>query len=165
MRLLGLDVGDVRIGVAVCDSLETAAFPVGVVRRVGSLKRDAAAVAALATEQEAEGVVVGLPLSLDGEAGPQAQKTQGFARALANLLPVPVVTWDESLSSVEADEILIAQGVSRAKRRERIDQTAAALILESYLAHRRATGAPRDSLVNYSEVPDTPEAGSKGALH
>ena len=148
MRLLGLDVGDVRIGVAVCDSLEIAAFPVGVVRRVGSLKRDVAAVAALATEQEAEGVVVGLPLSLNGEVGPQAQKTQGFAKALANVFPMPVVLWDESLSSVEAEELLIAQGVSRAKRRERIDQTAAALILESYLAHRRATNAPRDVLVS-----------------
>jgi len=147
MRLLGLDVGDVRIGIAVCDSLEIAAFPVGVVRRAGSLKRDVAAVAALAVEQEAEGIVVGLPLSLDGEIGPQAQKTQGFAKALANVLPMPVALWDESLSSVEAEEILIAQGVSRAKRRLRIDQTAAALILESYLAHRRATNAPRDSLL------------------
>jgi len=146
MRLLGLDVGDVRIGVAVCDSLEIAAFPVGLVRRVGSLKRDVAAVAALATEQEAEGIVIGLPLSLNGEVGPQAQKTQGFAKALANVLPMPVVLWDESLSSVEAEEILIAQGMSRAKRRGKIDQTAAALILESYLARRRATSAPRDAL-------------------
>ncbi len=147
MRLLGLDIGDVRIGVAVCDSLEIAAFPVGLVRRVGSLKRDVAVVAALAIEQEAEGIVVGLPLSLDGSIGPQAQKTQGFARTLANTLPVPIVFWDESLSSVEAEEILIAQGVSRAKRREKIDQTAAALILESYLQHRRMTNAPRDVLV------------------
>ncbi len=146
MRLLALDVGDVRIGVAVCDSLEIAAFPVGIVRRVGSLKRDIAAVGALATEQEAEGIVVGLPLSLNGDVGPQAQKTQGFARALANLLPIPIVLWDESLSSVEAEEILIAQGVSRAKRRLRIDQTAAAVILESYLAHRRLTQAPRESM-------------------
>ncbi len=146
MRLLGLDVGDVRIGVAVCDSLEIAAFPVGLVRRVGSLKRDVAAVAALAVEQEAEGIVMGLPLSLNGDVGPQAQKTQGFARALANILPMPVVLWDESLSSVEAEELLIAQGVSRAKRREKIDQTAAALILESYLVHRRATNAPLDAL-------------------
>ena len=147
MRLLGLDIGDVRIGVAVCDSLEIAAFPVGLVRRVGSLKRDVAAVAALAVEQEAEGIVVGLPLSLDGEIGPQAQKTQGFAKALANSLAVPIVFWDESLSSVEAEERLIAQGVSRAKRRDKIDQTAAAIILESYLAHRRMTNAPRDILV------------------
>ena len=146
MRLLGLDVGDVRIGIAVCDSLEIAAFPVGLIRRVGSLKRDVAAVAALAVEQEAEGIVVGLPLSLDGGIGPQAQKTQGFAKALSNTLAVPIVFWDESLSSVEAEEILIAQGVSRAKRRDKIDQTAAALILESYLQHRRATNAPRDML-------------------
>ena len=146
MRLLGLDVGDVRIGIAVCDSLEIAAFPVGVVRRVGSLKRDVAAVAAVVTEQEAEGIIVGLPLSLNGDVGSQAQKTQGFAKALSNVLPMPVVLWDESLSSVEAEELLIAQGVSRAKRREKIDQTAAALILESYLAHRRATNAPRDVL-------------------
>ena len=146
MRLLGLDVGDVKIGVAVCDSLEFAAFPVGLVRRVGSLKRDVAAIASLAAEQEAEGIVVGLPLSLNGEAGPQAQKTQGFAKALANVLPLPVILWDESLSSVEAEELLIAQGMSRAKRRDRIDQTAAALILESYLAHRRETNAPRDAI-------------------
>ena len=146
MRILGLDIGDVRIGVAVCDSLEIAAFPVGVVRRVGSLKRDVAAVAALAVEQEAEGVVIGLPLSLNGDVGPQAVKTQGFAKALANSLFVPIVFWDESLSSVEAEEILIAQGVSRAKRRGKIDQTAAALILESYLQHRRQTNASRDTL-------------------
>ena len=151
MRLLGLDIGDVRIGVAVCDSLEIAAFPVGVVRRVGSLKRDVAAVAALAVEQEAEGIVVGLPLSLNGDVGPQAVKTQGFAKALANSLPVPIVFWDESLSSVEAEEILIAQGVSRAKRRGKIDQTAAALIIESYLQHRRQTNAPRDTLASVKE--------------
>ena len=91
-------------------------------------------------------MVVGLPLSLDGEVGPQAQRVQGFARALERFVGVPVAFWDESLSSVEADALMIAQGVSRAKRRERIDQTAAALILESYLAHRRQTGAPRDAL-------------------
>ena len=152
MRLLALDVGDVRIGVAVCDSLEIAAFPVGVVKRVGSLKRDIAAVSALATEQEAEGIVVGLPLSLDGGVGPQAEKTQGFAKALAKLVLVPIVLWDESLSSVEAEEILIAQGVSRAKRRLRIDQTAAAVILESYLTHRRLTQAPRDTIPTHESL-------------
>ena len=105
-----------------------------------------AAVAVFVTEQEADAVVVGLPLSLDGAVGPQAEKVQGFARALANTVPVPVTFWDESLSSVEAEERLIALGVSRAKRRARIDQTAAALILESYLDHRRPTNAPRDAL-------------------
>ena len=146
MRLLALDVGDVRIGVAVCDALEIAAYPLATLTRAGSLRRDVAAVAAAAAEQEADAVLVGLPLSLDGGIGPQAQKTQGFARALANRVAVPVVLWDESLSSVEASERLIARGVSREKRRALIDQTAAALILEGYLEHRRRTQAPRDAL-------------------
>jgi putative Holliday junction resolvase len=146
MRFAALDIGDVRIGVAVCDVLETAAFPVGTLRRVGSLKRDVAATALLLAEQEADAVVVGLPLSLDGTAGPQAQKVQGFARALGRAIGIAVVFWDESLSSVEADELMVAHGVSRAKRRAQIDQMAAALILESYLAHRRRLGAPRDAL-------------------
>ena len=80
MRLLGLDVGDVKIGVAVCDSLEIAAFPVGLVRRAGSLKRDVAAVAALAAEQEAEGVVIGLPLSLDGEIGRRRKRRRDLPK-------------------------------------------------------------------------------------
>lgn len=146
MRILALDVGEVRVGVAVCDALETAAFPVGTLRRAGSLKRDVAATAALVAEQEADAVLVGLPLSLNGEVGPQAQRVQGFAKALGRAVPVPISFWDESLSSVEADELMIAQGVSRARRRANIDQMAAALILESYLAHRRRTGASRDTL-------------------
>jgi putative Holliday junction resolvase len=147
MRLLALDVGDVRIGVAVCDPLEFASYPLTTVTRVGSLKRDVCAIAGLVAEQEVDAVIVGLPLSLNGEVGPQAQKVQGFARALANSLAVPIAFWDESLSSVEAEERLIALGISREKRRTRIDQTAAAVILESYLDHRRRTGAPRDALV------------------
>jgi putative Holliday junction resolvase len=151
MRLLALDIGDVRIGLAVCDSLEIAAFPVGTIRRVGSLKKDVAAVAAIVAEQEADAVISGLPLSLDGEIGPQAEKVMGFARALERAIPVKVVFWDESLSSVEANEMMIAQGVSREKRRTMIDQMAAVVILESYLAHRRQSGAPRDALSRESE--------------
>lgn len=147
MRLAALDVGDKRIGVAVCDPLEIAAFPVGTLTRVGSLKRDATAVAALLAEQEADGVVVGLPLSLDGGVGPQAIKTQGFGRALAKIIALPVVYWDESLSSVEADEMMILLGMSREKRRAQIDSRAAAVILDSYLAHRRLVNAPRDVLL------------------
>ncbi len=146
MRFMALDVGDVRIGVAVSDTLEIGAYPLATLTRAGSLKRDVAAVAALAAEQEADALLVGLPLSLNGEVGPQAEKVQGFARALSKLIAVPVVFWDESLSSVEATERLIAQGVSREKRRARIDQTAAAVILESFLDHRRRTNAPRDAL-------------------
>ncbi|MDQ2686463.1 MAG: Holliday junction resolvase RuvX, partial [Armatimonadota bacterium] len=132
--------------IAVCDALETAAFPVGTLQRVGSLKRDVAATAAIVAEQEADAVLVGLPLSLDGEIGPQAQWVQGFGRALERAVAVPLIFWDESLSSVEADALMIAKGVSRAKRKAQIDQMAAALILDSYLAHRRDTGAPRDAV-------------------
>lgn len=150
MRILALDVGDVRIGVAVCDNLEIAAFPVGTLRRTGSLKRDVAAVADLAVEQEAEAILVGLPLSLDGEVGPQAQRVQGFARALGRATASPIALWDESLSSVEANAKMIAWGVSRAKRRAQIDQQAAVEILESFLQHRRDTNAPRDALLRMS---------------
>jgi putative Holliday junction resolvase len=147
MRFLALDIGDVRVGYALCDSLEIAAYPAGVFRRSGSLRADIEAVLSLASEHEAEAVLIGLPLSLDGEAGPQAVKTQGFARRLANKAAVPVVLWDESLTSVEADEMMRAHGLSHARRRAKIDQQAAALILESYLAHRRRIGAPGDAIV------------------
>lgn len=136
-----------RIGVAVCDTLEIAAFPVGTLKRTGSLKRDVASVADLAAEQEAEAVLVGLPLSLDGEVGPQAQQVQGFARALGRATTAPIALWDESLSSVEANAKMIARGLSRAKRRAQIDQQAAVEILNSFLQHRRDTNAPRDTLL------------------
>ena len=147
MRFVALDIGDVRIGVAVCDVLETAAFPAGTIRRENSLKRDVASTANIIVEQEADAVVAGLPLSLDGAAGPQAEKVLGFIRALRRAVSMPVVTWDESLSSVDANDLMIAHGVSRQKRREMIDQMAAVMILESYLAHRRTQNAPRDVLI------------------
>ncbi|BDI32980.1 putative pre-16S rRNA nuclease [Capsulimonas corticalis] len=147
MRFVALDVGEVRIGVAVCDQLEIAAFPVCTLRRVGNLKRDVAALAAIIAEQEADAVVSGLPLSLDGEVGPQAQRVQGFVQALERACGLKTVYWDESMTSVDAHEVLIAQGVSRARRRELVDQMAAVLILDSYLEHRRRTSAPRDAIV------------------
>jgi putative Holliday junction resolvase len=148
MQFVALDIGDVRIGVAVCDALETAAYPAGTVQRVGSLKRDVAAVAAIVIEQEADGVVAGLPLSMDGTVGPQAEKVLGFVRALGRAVAVPVVTWDESLTSVDADELMIAHGASRRKRKEMIDQMAAVLILDSYLAHRRGLGVGLDAVTS-----------------
>jgi putative Holliday junction resolvase len=147
MRLLALDIGEVRIGVAVSDALEIAAHPVTTIRRTGSLKRDIAAVAAAAIENEAAGIVAGLPLSLDGEIGPQAKRVLGFVKALREAVTIPVVTWDESLTSVEANERMLAMDISRAKRREMIDRIAAVILLESYLEHRRVTNAPHDSLV------------------
>ena len=145
MRILGLDVGDVRIGVAVSDDLEIGAYPIVTYTRVGSLRKDVAALSLVAAEQEADMIVVGLPTSLDGGEGPQAKKTRVFAETLAHAVSVPLALWDESLTSVDAEERMLALDFSRAKRRSVRDQWAAVLILESYMEHRRLTGARRDS--------------------
>ncbi len=145
MRILGLDVGDVRIGVAVSDELEIGAYPVLTYTRQGSLKKDVAALSLVAAEQEADMIVVGLPTSLDGGEGPQAKKTRGFAEAFAHAASVPLVLWDESMTSVDAEERMLALDFSRAKRKLVRDQWAAVLILETYMEHRRLTNARRDT--------------------
>ena len=136
MRIAALDIGEVRIGVAVCDSRETAAFPSGTLRRHGTLKKDIELVAEKLRELETEALVVGLPLSLNGDIGPQAQRIQGFCKALIKIMPIPMEYWDESMTSVEANDLLIEMGTSRARRREVIDQMAAVLILDGYLRDR-----------------------------
>ena len=133
MRLAALDVGDARIGVAVCDELELTVRGAGIVRRVGG-QRDLNAVAALLAPLEPERVVVGLPLNMDGSEGPQAAKVRAFGQRLAAHLALPVEFWDERLTTVEAEQTLRNAGLSRARRRDLIDQEAAAVILESYLA-------------------------------
>jgi putative Holliday junction resolvase len=137
MRILALDVGDVRIGVAVSDELELGAYPVVTLTRRGTLKKDIAMVASALAEQSAELVVVGMPTSLDGGEGAQAKRTRGFGEALGRSVRVPLEFWDESLTSVEAEEQLIALDYSRERRRKLIDQWAAKILLESYLDHRR----------------------------
>jgi len=136
---MAVDVGEVHIGVALCDETETLASGLTTVRAVGP-RRDPRTIAALAREQGAAAVVVGLPLRLDGSAGPQAEKVRGFVERLRRLLPVPVVTWDERLSSVEAGERLAAAGVPPRERRRRLDRAAAAVILQDYLDARRTEG-------------------------
>lgn len=133
MRLAALDVGDARIGVAVCDELELTVRGAGIVRRVGG-RRDLNAVAALLAPLEPERVVIGLPLNMDGSEGPQAAKVRAFGQRLAAHLALPVEFWDERLTTVEAEQTLRNAGLSRARRRDLIDQEAAAVILESYLA-------------------------------
>ena len=133
MRLAALDVGDARIGVAVCDELELTVRGAGVVRRVGG-QRDLNAVAALLAPLEPERVVVGLPLNMDGSEGPQAAKVRAFGQRLAAHLALPVEFWDERLTTVEAEQTLRKAGMSRTRRRDLIDQEAAAVILESYRA-------------------------------
>ena len=134
MRILALDVGERRIGVAVSDPTGTLATPHSVIRR-RSKAEDFAAVARLAAELGAERVVVGLPLSLDGSVGPQARRVTRYAQALARTLSVPVELYDERYSTLTADELLAEGG---RKRRTPIDAAAAAVILQDYLANSKS---------------------------
>ncbi|MFD2081030.1 putative holliday junction resolvase [Actinopolymorpha cephalotaxi] len=142
---LGVDVGDVRIGVARCDPSGFLAVPVETVRRgAGDFDR----LAALAEESEAVEVVVGLPVSLSGREGPAAAKAREFAGELAErLAPVPVRLFDERLSTVGAQQGFRAQGRSTKSTRDRIDQAAAAVILQNALDTERSTGKPPGSTV------------------
>jgi putative Holliday junction resolvase len=132
MRVIALDVGERRIGVAVSDPTGTLATPHSVIHR-RSKAQDFATVARLVAELQAERVVVGLPLSLSGDVGPQARRVMRYAQALAQALPVPVELYDERYSTVTADELLAEGG--RKRRRTPIDAAAAAVILQEYLAN------------------------------
>jgi putative holliday junction resolvase len=139
VRILSLDVGDVRIGVAVSDPTGTIATPVTTIRRT-SRQKDQQVIADLVREHEAGRVVVGLPRSLSGEIGPQAQRVIRFGDSLAAVLPVPVEYWNETFSTLDAEDILAARDVGRKHgrgRRERLDEVAAAVILQNYLRSGR----------------------------
>ncbi|MGE5552957.1 MAG: Holliday junction resolvase RuvX [Betaproteobacteria bacterium] len=142
MRILALDVGERRIGVAVSDPLGWTAQAHSVVVRHG-LAADLAAVAALVRELGAEQVVVGLPRRLDGSEGPAAEKVKDFASQLAKAIPVPVELFDERLTTAEAEGVLLSGDLSRRRRRQVIDKVAAALILDGYLRRKGGQTKPR----------------------
>ena len=132
MRVMGLDVGEKRIGVALSDPLGLMASPLTVVER----RDDEAAIAQLVgllEQNEVEQVVVGLPRSLDGSLGPQAKRVQQFIDALSRHTRLPLATWDERLSTVAAERMLRETGASQSKRKKVRDTAAAALILQAYL--------------------------------
>lgn len=135
MRYLGLDVGDRRIGVALSDETGTIASGLATLDRVGP-RKDLKSVGALVREHEVGEVVVGLPRRLNGSIGVQAQKVLEFIEALQPVVRVPVVPWDERLSSVVATQALIEADVSRRDRKGKVDKVAAALILQNYLDYR-----------------------------
>jgi putative Holliday junction resolvase len=139
MIVLALDIGQVRIGVAVSGPEGTLASPRGLIRRRSNAQAFEA-IARMVAESGAERVVVGLPISLDGQLHAQARAVQSFGRRLAARLSVPVVYWDERLSTVTAAEALRAAGVSPARMRDRIDAAAAAVILQDYLDHQAREG-------------------------
>lgn len=127
-RLLGLDVGTKTIGTALCDAGWSFASPATLIRRT-KFTADKAALAALAATQSVRGLVVGLPLNLDGTDSPRTQSTRAFARNMADL--APILLWDERWSTVAVERFMIEQDMSRAKRAERIDNLAAAHILQA----------------------------------
>ena len=127
-RLLGLDLGTKTIGTALCDAEWHFASPAPLIRRT-KFTADKAALAALIGAQRVAGIVLGLPLHLDGSESPRAQSTRAFARNIADL--GPILLWDERLSTVAVERAMIAQDMSRARRAERIDSLAAAHILQA----------------------------------
>jgi putative Holliday junction resolvase len=137
LRLLALDVGDARIGVALSDETETLASGLRTLRSLGP-RKDAQQVAALVREHAVGEVVVGLPLRLDGSRGPQAEKVTAFVERLRRVLRIPVATRDERLTSVEASERLAEAGVRGRARKARLDQAAACLVLQELLDERKA---------------------------
>ncbi|MEK7703317.1 MAG: Holliday junction resolvase RuvX [Myxococcota bacterium] len=133
-RLLGIDAGRVRVGVALSDPLGMIAQPLEVIlrKRDDPFKR----IAALVIEYEVEGIVVGLPSQLDGSAGEAVHAIMHFVDKLRQKVSVPIETWDERMTTALAERTMIDAGVRREARRERIDKVAAALILQSYLDAR-----------------------------
>lgn len=130
--LLGLDLGEKRVGVAVVPQGTTMAFPLKTILRTGR-EKFAATIEALVKEQKAEKIVIGFPRTLKGMVGPAAKKVADDVEWLKTRWSVPVVLWDEWLSTKEVNRVLIEADVSREKRKEVIDQLAAQRILQSYL--------------------------------
>lgn len=137
MKYLSVDYGKARIGIAACDEMEFLAYPLKTLHRSRRLGHDLDEIARIARDEESETIVVGLPLNADGSRGPSARAAEEFARALAKHTPLPILLWDEFLTTAEAQEELIAADVSRRKRRNVIDQVAAVHLLEAFLRARR----------------------------
>ena len=128
--LMGLDLGTQTIGTAFCDAGWRFASPGKTLKR-GKFGADRQELAALVAERGIQGVVIGLPLNMDGSEGPRSQSSRAYGRNVAEALGLPVLLWDERWSTASAESALIAQDMSRAKRATRIDSAAAAVILQA----------------------------------
>jgi len=136
-RVLGIDAGERRVGVALSDESRILASPLTVLDRGNGLAPVLDALAALSVREGVVKVVVGLPLNVDGSRGRQARRAQDFARVASRVLALPFEMWDERLSTQRAEEILRAQGrnLRRIRQRGEVDAVAAAVILQDYLDH------------------------------
>jgi putative Holliday junction resolvase len=143
VRLLGLDLGEKTIGVALSDWLLTVATPMETLKR-GKFTADAARLDIIIREQGVGGLVVGLPLNMDGSDGPSAQSVRAFGRNWVNRSPIPLIFWDERLSTMAVTRTLLDADASRKRRSEVVDKMAAAYILQGALdrlRHLKMSGA------------------------
>ena len=140
-RVMGVDVGTVRVGVALSDEQGVIARPHATVPREGE-RRTAEAIRAIAAENDVERIVVGLPLRMNGTEQPSTLDARAMGEAIRSATGLPVVEWDERLTSAQAERALIEGNVRREKRRLVVDQVAAALMLQSYLDHSPAGSLP-----------------------
>ena len=131
-RLLGLDLGTKTIGIAVSDITRRIASPLTTIQRK-KFTADAAELLTIAAKEAPHAFILGLPVNMDGTEGPRCQSTRAFARNLEKLTPIPILYWDERLSTAAVERLMIADDVSRAKRAERVDKLAAAWILQGAL--------------------------------
>ncbi len=135
MRILGLDVGTVRTGVALSDEMGWTAQPLEVMKRLKG-EADFARLGEIIAEFGVTEIVVGLPRNMNGSIGPMAQSVQAYAKELIDRFGLPVHEWDERLTTVTAERALIEGNVRRAKRKELVDKVSAAVILQGYLDFR-----------------------------
>ena len=140
MRLLGIDLGSKRIGVAVSDRSGTIASPLTVITRGKTQRLDHEEIARLVVEEEAEGIVVGLPLNMDGSSGSAAQAAEREVERMATVVSVPVYLHDERRSTVQADQSMVQRNMNATDRRAVVDKVAAAFILQSWLDAQRESG-------------------------
>ncbi len=135
MRIMGLDVGDKYIGVALSDPLGMFAQPLSVITREGDERTMEILQEIISTSQVSK-IVFGLPKNMNGSIGPQAEKVLSFIEMLKQTIDIPFLPWDERLSSKAAENAMLEAGVSRGKRKQMVDKIAAALILQGYLDSR-----------------------------
>ncbi|MFV0414577.1 MAG: Holliday junction resolvase RuvX [Oscillospiraceae bacterium] len=135
MKIMAVDYGDARTGLAVCDRTETLASPVGIIQEK-SMAKAAEKIVYATREFEAGLLVIGLPLNMDGTEGPRAQKSRKLGALLEKIISIPIEYWDERSTTKSAEGLLSETGTYGKKRKEVLDAVAATIILESYLAFR-----------------------------
>lgn len=159
LRILALDYGTKRIGVALSDELGWTAQPLETFER-RTMERDLAHIVSLVSAHDVGKVLLGLPLQLDGKEGPAIQAMREFASQLEQALPVPLVLWDERMTTKAAEDLLIAADVSRKKRKGAVDRVAAAILLQSYLASLEPATGETGKLDSQSDWVDEPTVES-----